>query len=112
MDEELIVVLCNVPADGETPSRLARGLVEACLAACVSRVGGMVSHYRWEGEAHADPEVQLLIKTRASLFESVAAWLQEHHPYDVPEVIALPVAAAEQSYLRWVLTETEAPSHP
>ncbi len=108
MNDELVVVLCTAPDDGETPSRLARMLVDARLAACVNLLPGLLSHYRWEGELHAEREVQLLIKTRRTLFERLEAWLHENHPYDVPELIALPAALVGEGYLRWSLAQTEA----
>lgn len=76
------------------------------LAACVNIIPSIRSIYRFEGEIHDDAEVQLLIKTRPDCFESVAAWISEHHPYDVPEVIALPVTGAAPAYLHWLLEQT------
>lgn len=102
----MLVILCTAP-DAEVGATLARGLVDARLAACVNLVPGLRSFYRWEGAVHDDPEVQLLIKTREERFDAVAAWIDEHHPYDVPELIALPIAKGSGAYLEWMATQTE-----
>ena len=99
---EAIVVLCTVPSEGETAVELARGLVQARLAACVNLVPGVRSFYRWEGALQDDAEVQLLIKTTRSRFAELERWLDEHHPYEVPEVVALPVDRGAKAYLDWL----------
>jgi periplasmic divalent cation tolerance protein len=105
MSDQVIVVLCTAP-DVETAARLARGVVEARLAACVNLIHGVRSIYAWEGVLHDEPEVQLLIKTLAVQFEPLRSWLETNHPYDVPEVLALPAAAGGERYLRWVAEQT------
>lgn len=95
-----LVVLVTAPpkkADG-----LARGLVSARLAACVNVVPGLVSHYRWEGKVRRDRESLLVIKTRAALLKKVETWVKKHHPYTVPEVLALPVTGGSREYLSWL----------
>jgi periplasmic divalent cation tolerance protein len=87
---------------GETGAELARRLVEARLAACVTRLPGAHSTYRWEGVVETAAEELLLIKTTAAAYGAVEAALREHHPYDVPEILALPVAAGLSDYLRWL----------
>lgn len=103
--EGACVVLCTVP-DEATAARLARGLVAAGLAACVNAIPGLRSFYRWEGEVHDDPEIQLVVKTRRARVPEVVAWLEGAHPYDVPEVLALPVVEGAGPYLRWIADET------
>ncbi len=103
--DELIVVFCTTP-DEQTAERLARGLVEAGLAACVKLLPGVRSFYRWEGKLEVGTEVQLLIKTRRSRYPAIDAWIHEHHPYDVPELIGLPGSHAAAPYARWVLEQT------
>ena len=98
---EALVILCTCP-DEETASRLATGLVEAQLAACVNILPGIRSIYRWQGTLSDDSEVLMVIKSLASRFEEVEAWLLEHHPYDVPEVLALPVERGSTDYLAWI----------
>ena len=102
---ELIVILCTVP-DEATAERLARGLIDANLAACVNALPGVRSYYRWEGETRCDGEVQLLIKTRRARFDDVAGWITTHHPYEVPELVALSASRVGQSYLAWALEQT------
>lgn len=100
-----IVILCTAP-DEETAVKLARGLVDARLAACVNLVQGVRSFYRWKGAVQDEPEVQLVVKTGAARFDDVRGWLEEHHPYEVPEIIALPIDAGSASYLEWVDRQT------
>ena len=103
----MIVILCTAP-DAEVGARLARGLVDEGLAACVNLVPGLRSFYRWEGEVHDDPEVQLLIKTPEARFEAVRTFLDAQHPYDVPEIIALPIVHGSEPYLAWMREQTGA----
>ena len=98
--------LVLVTAPPKKADALAKGLVAARLAACVNVVPGMVSHYRWEGELHRDKEALLVIKTRAALLKKVEAWVKKHHPYTVPEVLALPVAGGSKDYLAWLAGAT------
>jgi periplasmic divalent cation tolerance protein len=105
-DDDALLVLCTAPAEGEAAERLARGLVEARLAACVNLVVGLRSFYRWEGAIQDDAEVQLLIKSRRGRLEALVAYVHEHHPYDVPEVIALPIVGGAAPYLAWLAQQT------
>ena len=104
-DDELLVVLCTVP-DAAAAEKLAKGLVDARLAACVNAVPGVTSVYRWQGEVEIDSEVQLLIKTRRGRFDEVAAWIEANHPYDVPEIVAVAAEQVSDNYLAWVLKQT------
>lgn len=103
----MIVVLCNAPPD-QAP-RLARALVEEGLAACVNLLPGVRSIYRWQGEVHDEAETTLLVKTAASRAADLRARLAELHPYEVPEIVVLPVdeAASDPRYLAWVRSCTE-----
>jgi len=100
------VVLCTCPA--EVARDLARPLVEERLVACVNIVPGLTSIYRWEGKVCEDGESLLVMKTRAALMEQLSARIVELHPYDVPEVIALPLSPGEgnPAYLDWLLEQT------
>jgi periplasmic divalent cation tolerance protein len=100
-----VVVLCTTPSP-EVSAELARGLVEAELAACVNILPSVRSIYRWQGSTHDDSESLMLIKTRNARFESLADWIKQHHPYDEPEIIALPIAAGSPSYLAWIAALT------
>jgi periplasmic divalent cation tolerance protein len=95
------LLLCTCP-DAESAGHIARTLVAERLAACVSRVPGLVSTYRWEGGLQEDAEALLLIKTRSDAVPSLQARLVELHPYDVPEVIALDIASGLPAYLDWL----------
>jgi len=95
------VVLVTAPR-GRRAERLARGLVGVRLAACVNVVGGMVSYYRWRGRLCRDAESLLVIKTTVTRLKALERWIKAHHPYTVPEVIALPVAAGSRGYLGWL----------
>lgn len=104
-DEEALLVLCTAP-DSESAAVLARGLVDARLAACVNVIPGLRSFYRWDDEVQDDAEVQLLIKTRRGRMEELQRWLVANHPYDVPEVLALPITGGVAEYLSWLHQET------
>jgi len=103
--DDAVVVLCTAPDDAVAAS-LARGIVEARLAACVNVVGGLRSFYRWDGAVQDEPEVQLVIKTRGARLEALEAYLVAHHPYDVPELLVLPTAGGSAAYLAWLRDET------
>ena len=98
---EPIVVLTTCPDDG-VGARIARDLVEAGLAACVSRMGPVHSTYRWQGAIQDEPEVLLVIKTVSARYSELEMRLKSLHPYEVPEIIALPVARGSADYLAWL----------
>lgn len=99
------VVLVTAP-DAQCARRLARGLVESKLAACVNVVPGLASHYRWKGRLCEDKELLLVIKTKAALFARLARFVREIHPARVPEIIALPLAQGSADYLAWLAEST------
>ena len=103
--DEAVVVLCTAP-DDEVASKLARGLVEAKLAACVSRIPALRSTYVWNDEIVEDTEVQLVIKTHRDRLDALERFVSENHPYEVPELIALPVVAGGARYLAFVSEAT------
>ena len=80
---------------------MAKGLVEAELAACVQVSTGGESWYRWQGKVQHEAEFFLSIKTSEAMLESVVAWLQEQHPYDLPEIVWFP-AEASSGYAAWL----------
>ncbi len=104
--EPILLVLTNAP-DREVARRLADGLVAARLAACVNLLAECTSVYRWKGAVETASEVPVLIKTRAALFPEVEAFILGHHPYEVPEVIAVPVDGGSPAYLQWLAQETQ-----
>ena len=95
------VVLCSCPESDASP--LASVLVGERLAACVNIVPAVRSIYRWEGRIHNDAESLLVIKTTDDGVASLTKRLVEEHPYEVPEVIALPVSEGHEAYMRWIL---------
>jgi len=96
------VVLVTVP-NKEVARSVAHHLVENRLAACANIISTVESIYSWEGKIQQDEEVLLLIKTRMELVEgSLIPAVKSIHPYEVPEIIALPVTAGSQSYLNWI----------
>lgn len=100
---EYIVVLTTCP-DEASAARIAGELLESRLAACVSRQP-VRSTYRWQGRIEDEPEVLLVIKTLGSRFADLEMRLRSLHPYDVPEIIALPIAAGSAAYLSWLSAE-------
>ena len=100
MSEHYLVL--STVASAEDGERLARTLVEQGVAACVNVVPGLTSFYRWEGKVQRDEERLLVIKTRADRFEDLRRVLVDLHPYEVPELIALPVATGHAPYLAWL----------
>jgi len=112
MDESphtsLVVVLTTAP-DREVAERLATSLVEERLVACGNIVPGVTSIYRWEGEVHNDSEVMLLLKSTHQLVAALRERIAQLHPYDLPEVLVLPVAEGTDRYADWVRGEVREP---
>jgi periplasmic divalent cation tolerance protein len=102
----ILIVLCTCP-DESVAGRLAAGLVEKHLAACVNVMPQIRSIYRWDGDIQKDDESLMVVKTTTDAFSAVSDWLQGNHPYDVPEILALPVCAGSTDYMNWVLDETK-----
>ena len=96
-----IVVLVTCPSQA-VARRLAQRLVGEHLAACVNVVPGVESTFRWQGKVERCREALLLIKTTAARFKELRRAVLRLHPYDVPEIIALPVVAGHPPYLHWV----------
>ncbi|HXG27828.1 MAG TPA: divalent-cation tolerance protein CutA [Nevskiales bacterium] len=98
---DIRLLYCTCP-DADTAQRIARALVEQRLAACVNIIPGLRSIYRWKGEVQDDAECLLLIKTRDLQVPAVTDAVRSLHPYELPEVIAVPVVAGLAPYLDWV----------
>lgn len=105
--EEYIQVVTTVDSD-EAAGRIARLLLEERLAACVQVLGPMTSHYRWQGKIETAAEYLCLIKSRKGLFSEIEAALKSIHPYEVPEILAMPVSDGSREYLAWLVAETKA----
>jgi len=102
---EALVVFVTTPT-AERAAELARALVEERLAACGNVVPGLRSIYRWEGKVHDEGEALLVLKTTRARFEALRERVLALHPYQVPEVIALPIEAGSAPYLAWIAAET------
>ncbi len=99
------VVLCTCP-DEETAARIAHTLVTEGLAACVNRLAGVVSTYRWQGQIEEDSEQLLVIKTARARLDAIERRIGELHPYELPEVIAVPIDAGSEAYLEWLVNNS------
>ena len=103
--EDALLVITNL-ADAASAQKLARALVEQRLAACVNMLPAVQSVYRWNGAVEEAAEVTLLIKTTTARYAALEEAIRSLHPYDLPEVIALPVSAGLPAYLAWIVKET------
>ena len=108
MDFKHIVVLITVPSK-DIAEKIASALLEQNLAACVNIAAPIHSLYTWENKICEDEEMLLIIKSRAELFENrLVPAVQAAHPYEVPEIIALPILMGSKSYLDWIYGSTMA----
>ena len=96
------IVVLSTCATEEEAAKLARVLVEARVAACVTMVPGARSVYRWQGAIESAAECLLIIKSSRRLFEPLRTALEEAHAYDVPEVLAMPVVEGSAKYVNWL----------
>ena len=110
-EAEVRVVLVTVP-DLDAVIILARRAVEERLAACGNVIPGLTSVYRWDGEVQEDPEALVVFKTRRDAVENLRGRVEELHPYDVPEFVALSISHGSDAYLRWVIGEVDDPEVP
>ena len=102
----------RVSSPASDADRLAEALVDERLAACAQVIPGVRSTYVWEGAVESADEVLLLLKTRDDLFDALAARVWELHPYDVPEVVAVPLTHLSPSYAAWLADSLGAPPCP
>ena len=102
-----LLILTNCP-DETCAKALALALVEEKLAACVNLLPRMQSIYRWQGAVESASEILLLIKSTAANYAALEARIRELHPYEVPEIIALPITQGLPAYLNWLAVETKA----
>ena len=105
MPDPAILVLTNVP-DHAVAKTLARDLLDRRLAACVNIAAPVESIYHWQERIETGHEVPLLIKTRAALYSDVETAIRKLHPYDTPEIIAIPIVHGDARYLAWLAAET------
>ncbi|MGD8674101.1 MAG: divalent-cation tolerance protein CutA [Thiogranum sp.] len=100
---DVIIVYCTVP-DADTGQHIARHLVEYRLAACVNLLPGVTSTYRWQDKVETDTEALLMIKARSAGYAQLESAIRSQHPYELPEIIAVPVTDGLGEYLDWVRT--------
>jgi len=103
---EPLLVLTNVP-DAASAEKIARALIDSRAAACVNVLAECHSIYRWQGRVETAAEIPLLIKTTVANYPLVEQIVRTQHPYDVPELIAIPITHGLPAYLDWLATETE-----
>jgi periplasmic divalent cation tolerance protein len=107
MDKNVFIVILITAPSLEVGKQIARRLIEQNLAACVNIISPALSIYRWEGQIQEDEETLLIVKSRAELFiDHVIPTVKAIHPYQVPEIIALPIQAGLDAYLEWLQKET------
>ena len=104
--ERVVLVYTTYPSLVEA-EKAGRAVVEQRLAACVNILPSMVSHYRWEGRVERGEEVVMFIKTRASFGDRVRKAIKAAHPYKTPAIMVIPVESVEDTYLRWIMAETD-----
>ena len=102
---DILLVLTNLP-DAASAQMMASQIIEARAAACVNQLAPCTSTYRWQDKIETASEVPLLIKTTQDAYPRLEALIRAAHPYDLPEIIAVPVSAGLPAYLSWVNQET------
>ena len=105
-EQEILLVITNLP-DRVTAERIAAALVSDGVAACVNVMAECTSIYRWQGNLEHAKEVPMFIKTTRAAYPQLESALRNMHPYELPEIIALPVSAGLPEYLNWVTKETQ-----
>lgn len=107
--EKISLVITSVGTEQQAVE-ISEELIARRLATCINIVPCLRSIYRWKGKVCEDTEYLLLIKTPAKLFDEVSSAIREYHSYELPEILAVPVTAAEENFHRWVLQMVEAGS--
>lgn len=102
---KLVVIYCTVP-NKQDATTIAKVLVTQRLAACVNIIEKVQSYFSWHNEICEEKELLLIIKTKRILFDKVKIAIKLIHPYNVPEIIALPIEEASEEYVEWISTET------
>ena len=98
-------MISNLP-DQASAEELARAVIEQRLAACVNILAPCTSVYRWQGQVETASEVPVLMKTTRERYAELEGVIRAHHPYELPEVIAVPLTAGLPAYLDWIAAET------
>lgn len=101
MTDQYQLALCTCP-DEESAEMIANHLVDEQLAACVNIINGVRSVFRWQGEVESNNEVLLVIKTMAHVYDRMEQTILQYHPYELPEIVIVPISNGEHDYLSWV----------
>jgi periplasmic divalent cation tolerance protein len=101
----ILLVLTNLP-DRAAAERLAKALIEKRVAACVNILAPCLSVFRWKNDVQHDEEHPMLIKTTAERYPELEAAIRAGHPYELPEIVAVPIERGLPAYLEWVAAET------
>ncbi|MDO9010452.1 MAG: divalent-cation tolerance protein CutA [Gallionella sp.] len=102
---DILLVITNMP-DAATAGKLAQQIIDARMAACVNQLAPCSSTYRWQDKIETASEVPLLIKTTQAAYPRLEALIRAAHPYELPEIIAVPVSVGLPAYLDWVNQQT------
>ena len=103
---EFIVIYCTVPNRKEGKI-IAQALIKHSLVACVNIIDKVESIFSWDGEMMEEKEALMIIKTRKEHFQNISHVIQKLHSYNVPEIIAMPIVQADETYLKWIEHETK-----
>ncbi len=106
-DPQAVMMVYVTAPNRDEALKLAAALVEERLAACANVLDGVTSFYWWQGKVQREPEVSLILKTRADLLDALKRRVGELHSYTVPCVVAWPIAAGNEMFLDWVRSETQ-----
>jgi periplasmic divalent cation tolerance protein len=103
--DDFIIIYCTVPTK-EIAVKIAEDLAHGMFAACVNIISNVESVYRWKGNICRDNELLLVIKTRKSRFTAIQDRILSLHPYEVPEIISVDITRGSDTYLQWIVNET------
>ncbi len=109
MNVPVVLMLTTLP-DAESANALVEGILEARIAACVTKLGAVESHYHWKGAVESSQEVQVLIKTSVARADELQQFVAQRHPYETPEILVWQ-ADASSAYGQWVNAETQRSIH-
>lgn len=105
MSNKAIIVLVSIPQ--EKAEEFSKTILEMRLCACINVIAGVNSYFWWENDIDTAKESLLLIKTREELYSKLKAEIEKYHPYDIPEIIAVDIKNINDSYLKWLIKETD-----
>lgn len=106
-EKTAIIILCTLPNNQKLAIKLIKILLNAKLAACITLLNAAHSFYYWDNKFESNIEIQLLIKTKKSLEKLVFNKINEFHPYQIPELLTIPIISVESNYLQWMYSELQ-----